>query len=123
MLATSRKAGQMKNHLLGFAIVGLLFGSAGADTEIRFDRGKFSKTVHGAAVRGTTERYKLGAAKGQKMTVKITSLEKNAVFEVLGLSKPEQTQWSGTLPKSGDYVIEVGGTRGNATFDLTVEIR
>ncbi len=64
-------------------------------------------------MRGTTERYKLGAAKGQNMTVKITSLVGNAVFEVLGLSKPEQTR----------CVIEVGGTRGNATFDLTVEIR
>lgn len=117
----------MKNQLLGLALAALLLGSAAADTTIRFDRGKFSKTLHGAAVRGPRERFKLGAAKGQTMTVFITSVEDNAVFQVLGksgpLSKPEETEWSGKLPATGDYIIEVGGTRGNATFDLTVEIR
>ena len=108
-------------------LMGLLLGSAGADTDIRFDRGKFSKTVHGSALRGSREKFWVGAGKGQKMSVKITSLEDNAVFQVVGdggaLSKPEQRQWSGTLPIKGDYLIEVGPTRGNATFDLTVEIR
>ncbi len=31
--------------------------------------------------------------------------------------------WSGTLPSSGDYKIIVGGTRGNATYKLTVSIK
>ncbi|MBS2034505.1 hypothetical protein JST97_05945 [bacterium] len=117
----------MKNRLFGFGLGLSLLSSAGADTTIHFDRGKFSKTVHGAVVRGTTEKFWVGAGKGQKMTVRIRSLENNAVFQVVGdggeLSKPEQTQWSGTLPIKGDYLIEVGPTRGNATFDLTVEIR
>ena len=116
------------NHRFVKLVFGLsLLSSAGADTTIHFDRGKFSKTVHGAVVRGTSEKFWVGAGKGQKMTVKITSVENNAVFQVVGdggeLSKPEQTQWSGTLPIKGDYLIEVGPTRGNATFDLTVEIR
>ena len=105
----------------------LLIGPAAADTTIKFDRGKFAKTVHGAVVRGTREKFWVGAGQGQKMTVKITSLENNAVFQVVGdggpLSPEEQTHWSGKLPIKGDYLIEVGPTRGNATFDLTVEIR
>ncbi len=117
----------MKSQLLKWALIALLIGSAGADTTIRFDRGKFSKTVHGAVVRGTREKFRVGAAKGQTMTVWITSLEDNAVFQVFSksgtLSKPELTEWSGKLPANGDYLIEVGPTRGNATFDLNVEIR
>lgn len=100
---------------------------AGADTQIKFDRGKVAKTVHGAVVRGNVEKYWVGAGKGQKITVKIKSLESNAVFTVVGdggsLSPEEQTTWSGTIPMNGDYLIEVAPTRGNATFDLTVEIR
>lgn len=109
------------------SLVLALFLVAGADTQIKFDRGKFAKTVQGAVVRGTTEKYWVGAGKGQKMTVKIKSLENNAVFIVVGdggqLSGDEQTNWTGTLPIKGDYLIEVSGTRGNASYDLTVEIR
>lgn len=100
---------------------------AGADTVIKFERGKFGKTVKGAIVRGTVEKFWVGAGRGQKMTVKIKSLENNAVFRVVGdggtLSPEEATHWTGTLPIQGDYLIEVGATRGNASFDLTVEIR
>lgn len=117
----------MKSQLLGLALSALLLSSAGADTTIRFERGKFGKKVHGAVVRGTRETYRVGAAKGQTMTIWITSLEDNAVFQVFHkggtLSKPELTEWSGKLPANGDYLIEVGPTRGNATFDLNVEIR
>lgn len=118
----------MRNYWLKFALLAaVLVAPAHADTPIHFDRGKFSKKVHGAVVRGTSERFSLGAAKGQTMTIWITSLEDNAVFQVFrkggNLSKPELTEWSGKLPASGDYVIEVTPTRGNATFDLNVEIR
>jgi hypothetical protein len=32
-------------------------------------------------------------------------------------------RWSGKLPKSGTYLIVVGGTRGNATYKMDVGIR
>jgi hypothetical protein len=109
-------------------LIGPLFaGSAMADTTLQFDKGKFAKTVHGSVLRGSREKFWVGAGKGQKIKVTITSLEDNAVFRVVGdggsLSPEEQTHWSGTLPVKGEYLIEVGPTRGNATFDLTVEIR
>ena len=117
----------MRKFLLHLLTGALLAGFAGADTTIKFERGKFAKTVHGSVLRGTREKFWVGAGKGQKMTVKITSLEDNAVFQVVGdggsLSPEEQKSWSATLPMKGDYLIEVGPTRGNATFDLTVEIR
>ncbi len=32
-------------------------------------------------------------------------------------------KWNGRLPASGKYLIEVGGTRGNASYQLTVAIK
>ena len=111
--------------------VTLLFLSAcavWADTRIHFAPGKSSSKTHAAVVRGTVEKFWVGAGKGQQMKVHVSSLENNAVFRVArrdgtALSKDEQTSWSGKLPAKGDYLIEVSGTRGNATFDLEVEIR
>ena len=56
-----------------------------ADAEIRrirFGRGRTTAVLKGAIVRGEDDSYKLRASKGQTMTVHITSLENNAVFEV-----------------------------------------
>ena len=35
----------------------------------------------------------------------------------------DATEWSGKLPKSGDYEIIVGGIRGNASYVLTVTLK
>jgi hypothetical protein len=99
---------------------------------VRFARGRTTAVLKGAVVRGTQDRYILGARAGQPMIVHITSLEKNAVFVILGpdgtaLQGAEEgtdaTDWSGTLPMSGDFSIWVGPTRGNATYTLEATIR
>jgi hypothetical protein len=105
----------------------------GVKQKVRFARGKSSTTVSGAVVRGDRDRYYLGAKKGQTMSVKITSLEDNAVFQVFLPGEQEAlagagegddaTNWSGELPEDAEYVIVVGGTRGNATYKLTVSIK
>jgi hypothetical protein len=86
--------------------------------------------IKDAVVRGTRDRYILGARAGQTLIVHITSLENNAVFDIYARGgkrvldgAQETTDWTGELPRSGDYVIEVGGTRGNATYTLEVTIR
>lgn len=96
---------------------------------IRFARGRTSKVIKEAVVRGTRDRYVLAAKAGQRMSVHVASLENNAVFSVYmqGDQQPieasEVTEWSNRLPRSGSYVIEVGGTRGNASYTLKVTIR
>ena len=94
---------------------------------IKFDRGTSSKTVKDAVVRGTRDIYLLGANKGQQMNLNITSLEDNAVFDVISpngqILEQEAKNWSGELPQKGDYQVVVGGTRGNATYELTTEIK
>lgn len=83
-------------------------------------------------VRGTNDRYILGARPGQTMSVHITSREKNAVFTILspdGTALPgtddgrDATDWSGELPLNGDYSVWISPTRGNATYTLEVTIR
>ena len=94
---------------------------------INFDRGSTSKTIKNAVVRGTRDTYLVGAKKGQQMNLKITSLENNTVFDVISPNgktlQRSATNWSGKLPKNGDYQVVVGGTRGNASYELTVEIK
>lgn len=90
--------------------------------------------------------YYLTAKAGQKMTVKISALENNAVFqiyrpgcvattdkegftEIKGTSLPgagetdDALAWQGVLPVSGKYLLVVGGTRGNATYKLKITVR
>jgi hypothetical protein len=97
---------------------------------VRFARGRTTTVIKDAVVRGTRDRYILGARAGQTLIVHITSLENNAVFDIYARGgkqvldgAQETTDWTGELPRSGDYVIEVGGTRGNASYTLEVTIR
>ncbi len=104
----------------------------GVTERLRFAKGTHSTTVSNSVVRGDEDTYILGARAGQTMWVKITSLEKNAVFQIEDPSGGYLTgagagddamSYSGTLPAKGDYKIIVGGTRGNASYKLTVSIR
>ena|SRR6476469_20296 len=94
---------------------------------INFARGRSSTVVENSVVRGERDVYLLNAKARQKMTVSITSLEKNAVFDITGPKgktlRQEATNWSGVLPATGDYKIVVGGTRGNASYKLQVGIK
>lgn len=105
----------------------------GVTKKVRFARGTSSTTIRGAVIRGDRDRYLVGARAGQTMTVKVTSLEKNAVFQIYFSGEQESlpgagetddaTRWSGRLPANNEYVIVVGGTRGNASYTLTISIK
>jgi hypothetical protein len=123
---------------------------AGADKVpvqvIRFDPGASSKDISGAVIRGERSLYSIGARGGQRLSISITSVEDNAVFQVYppgvqaehrnygveivgakalpGAAEGEDAKaWSGILPATGAYLIVVGPTRGNATYTLKVAIR
>lgn len=94
---------------------------------LSFAPGSSSAVVEDAVVRGDRDEYLVGAAAGQTMTLSISALEQNAVF---GVAAPdgsvllyEETFAELKLPQAGDYSIVVGGTRGNASYGLEVEIR
>lgn len=96
-------------------------------SQIRFAPGTNTTTVNQSVVRGSRNIYLLKANQGQRMDLKITSLENNAVFDVIApngqVLKTEATQSSLKLPTTGNYEIIVGGTRGNASYKLNVKIQ
>jgi hypothetical protein len=101
--------------------------SAAKPIRVQFAKGSSSKVIKDSVVRGDRHIYLVGAKKGQQMNLKISSLEKNAVFEVTAPGgktiQQEATTWNSKLPANGDYQVVVGGTRGNANYELNVEIK
>lgn len=113
--------------------------------QIHFAPGASVGEARGGIVRGERALYAINAASGQQMTVRITSPENNAVFQLYwpgaraemedgavrvdgtalrGANEGDDaTQWSGALPASGNYLIVIGGTRGNAAYSLNISIK
>ena len=126
---TRRVAGIIFICVFAFSSV----SAQGVKKKVRFAKGTSSITIREAVVRGDRDRYYVSAKTGQRMSVKITSLEKNAVFQIYFHGEEESlprageeddaTNWSGQLTIDNEYVIVVGGTRGNATYALTISMK
>ena len=104
-----------------------------ADFDLTFVRGKSYGVASNSVLRGERDHYYFGARPGQTITIAITSVEDNAVVELyvkeggtwVQLDDVEENRvLYGALPESegNQYRITVGGTRGNATYDLFVGI-
>ena len=105
----------------------LLDGATAVHTQrVEFSPGTSSATVSNGVVRGERDVYLLGADGGQQMTLAITALEDNATFDVVSPSgfilALDATEETILLPQVGDYQVIVGGTRGNASYELTMRI-
>lgn len=119
------------------AVAEYFIGAGGVDSEtlladlppaqrIEFAPGTSQATLENSLVRGDLDIYLLGAQGGQNMVLDIYSLEDNAVFDLISPSgmilAQEAISESLLLPQTGDYQLIVGGTRGNATYELDVAI-
>lgn len=137
-LSTIKKGGLIACILFSLSVDilaqggGSLGTASGKTQRVRFARGRTTAILKGAVVRGTQDRYILGARAGQTMIVHITSRERNAVFTILDPSATalegtdeglDAKDWTGELPLSGEYSIWISPTRGNATYTLEVTIR
>jgi hypothetical protein len=91
---------------------------------IRFDDAETEVVVSGSVIRGERDRYKFEGLPGRNVTLSITSLENNAVFDVAApsgsLLVAEASEAQITLSDDGIHTIVVGGTRGNASYGLTI---
>lgn len=85
-------------------------------------RVKFAKGTHGATVKGTVRGfayrdYLVGASAGQTMDLKLTATNGATIFSVFvpggeNLEGAAQMdEFTGELPRSGDYVVRVGMMR------------
>jgi hypothetical protein len=109
-------------------------GGKAEPLRIEFKRGANTTTINGK-VRGTEEaEYLLSARKGQKLTIRLSSMPKRScVFDIkapenadLGLEYDANYDYSGTLPKTGDYFINVvrpTTSPGSASYRLTITVR
>ena len=109
-------------------------GGKAEPNRIEFKRGTTRTTISGT-VRGDEQaEYVLGAKKGQRLIIKLTSVPvKSSVFQLLGpendtlgLEFDSNWDYSGTLPKTGDYFINVKRpteAKGTSRYKLTITIR
>jgi len=109
-------------------------GGKAEPNRIEFKRGAMSTTISGT-VRGSEEaEYVLAAKKGQKLTIRITSVPaRSAGFDLhgpdevdLGLESDTNLNVSVTVPKTGDYMITVVKLTDlvrTSRYQLTVSVR
>jgi hypothetical protein len=109
-------------------------GGKAEPLRISFKHGAYSTTIS-ESVRGDEEaEYVLAAKQGQRLIVKLTSVpDKSSVFELLSegndtleLMHDVDVNYSGVLPKTGDYFITVKRSteaKGVSRYRLTVGVR
>ncbi len=125
----------MKKIILFFVLffaVTTIVNADGITKRVKFQKGQSAATFENSVVRGDRDVYLLKAGKSQMMNISITSIEDNAVFQIVdtktgkflkGAADGDDTmEFSGKLPSSGDYKIIVGGTRGNASYKITMTV-
>lgn len=109
-------------------------GGKAEPNRIEFKPGTHSKTISGT-VRGDEQaEYVLAAKKGQRLIIKLTSVPvKSSVFQLLGedndtlgLEYDANFDYSGVLPKTGDYFITVSRptqSKGTSRYEFTMTVR
>ena len=123
----------------GCAVFLLLATTASAKIiRVKFPKGRTTVILKGRTTGGPSESggmdpiaYHVRARKGQTMTLHLTSAKGNAVFGVYapGMNPLDvgtnAKDWSGTLPKNGDYEIMVfpEDEATDTTFTLELAVR
>jgi hypothetical protein len=129
------------NKLITGSLVALLLFATTVSARIirvKFPKGRTTVILKNKTTGGPSESggmdpiaYHVRARKGQQMTLHLTSAKHNAVFGVYapGMDLIEGAQsvkdWTGTLPKTGDYEIIVfpEDEATNTTFTLELTVR
>jgi len=98
---------------------------------VSFPAGASSVTLNGAAPSGYVFAYAVEARANQVMNVSLNVPNTTAYFDILGIAsgilvnpKDQDSSWSGTLPSSQDYIIEVFPANGQTVnYTLTVSVK
>ena len=109
-------------------------GGKAEPNRIEFKRGTTTTVINGIVRRDEEAEYVLGAKKGQRLIIKLTSAPlKSSVFQLLGedndrlgLEYDANFDYSGVLPKTGDYFITVARptkAKGTSRYKLVVTVR
>jgi hypothetical protein len=132
----------MKGRLLWIVVVLMLLastvfaqgGGKAEPTRVEFKRGAQQTTVSGRVTNDQEVEYVLAAKKGQRLSIKLSSVPTKAtVFDLkapgdadLGLEYDANWSFNKVLPVSGDYLIIVArptSEKGEASFKLVIAIK
>jgi hypothetical protein len=101
-----------------------------ASRRIQFPRGSSSTTIQSKVSLALPDTFIVGARAGQVMSVRITAPRKSATFAIMtakttkSLTDTYNSNWTGTLPETGDYIIYVeGGNEKGSTYSITITIK
>ena len=97
---------------------------------VNFPSGKTSVTLSGSTPKGYVISYAFFCQANQVMTVSLNVPSSQAYLDVFGLatgpllkSSAKATSWTGTLPITQDYIIEVIPVTGDVTYSLKVTVK
>ena len=122
------------------ACLGFVASAAWAADEIRektvqFAKGKSSATVKDKIKGRESVDYKLGASAGQTMTVTLKPSNRSTYFNVMApgddsaifIGSTSGNTFSGSLPKTGNYVVRVylmsNAARRNETSSYSIDFK
>jgi hypothetical protein len=96
---------------------------------VNFASGSSSIALSASTPKGYVVSYAVSCKANQVMTVSLNVPATTAYLDVFGLatgpllsSSARATSWSGTLPSSQDYIIEVIPVGGEVNYTLTVSV-
>lgn len=110
---------------------------------VAFSPGQSHAAVQGGSIRGNRDLYAVVARAGQTLSVVLQDPERAAALElyepgvrIVGdawgvefygnlLTQShgrDVDSWVGELTRTGPYLIAVGATRGNATYDMRIRL-
>lgn len=109
-------------------------GGKAEPSRIEFKRGAISATINGKVRNEEEAEYVFAAKKGQKVTIKLTSVpRRSSVFLIkapddadMGLEFEANYDYAGTLPQTGDYFISVSRptqSPGSSTYRMSITVR
>jgi hypothetical protein len=119
----------LTSHVLAATVATQAQRGTSVVSRVRFPRGRTTAILRGTVRRGLSHDYLLGAREGQAMSVHLTA-DGGASFSILSPGGNALcdflSDWSGELPESGDYRINVLPPTNNsypAHYTLEVTIR
>jgi hypothetical protein len=98
---------------------------------VNFASGATSTTLNGTTVNGYLYSYALYCGAGQTMTASLNVPSSTAIIDIFGVStgatllnaSAGANKWTGTLPQTQDYAIEVIPNNGQVVnYSLTVSV-
>jgi len=102
---------------------------AAIPARIQFAPGAISAEVSGSAPPGGAVSYVLGAMAGQTMTVDLSFTQGLGLIVIWGADgtvlisdHAEATEWTGVLPATQDYYIDVRAAAGSPSLVYTLEV-